>query len=76
MLDLERAVVDAVMVGEHAAGLVEHRMVVDPIDGHEMHRRGLHLGRQRPHVEVVDADHTGDGSQVVPQPGEVEVWRG
>ena len=75
--DLQRGVGDAVPVGEQMSSLVEHGMRVGADRDHQVRGRNIHLGRQRPHVDVVHVDDAGDrcrvrraapGCRVVPAP--------
>src|SRR3546814_17471760 len=49
---------------EQVAGLVEHRVRVGADPHHEVRGRHLHLRGQRPHVQVVHVDHTGEATEI------------
>jgi hypothetical protein len=71
--DLERAVRDPVPVRETRPCGIEHAMVVDTSRSDEMRGRSLHVGRQRPHVEIVHVDDPVDRREIGGQRVEVDL---
>ena len=63
-LHLDGRVRDVVLQQEHAR-LVEHGMRIGALRDHHVCAGHFHLGRERPHVEVVHVDDAGDRREVV-----------
>jgi methionine-rich copper-binding protein CopC len=72
-LDLEGGMGDVVRAREQFAGLVEDAVAVGAGTDHQVGGHGVHLRRQRPHVEVVDVDDALDVTEVGGERVEVDV---
>ena len=60
-------------VEQQHARLVEHAVRVGAAADHHVRAGDVHLRRERPHVEVVHVDDTGERQQLVADRVEIEV---
>mmetsp|Transcript_38606 Transcript_38606/g.120134 ORF Transcript_38606/g.120134 Transcript_38606/m.120134 type:complete len:307 (-) Transcript_38606:513-1433(-) len=73
-LDLEGGVADAHALGRLDAALQDLRAAVHVVD-HDVRRAADLPGAHRPHVEVVDGVHVGDGLELLHEHGLIDVLR-
>src|SRR5436190_11812684 len=75
LLDLDRGVVDAALLPEHALHAGEHLVARASRERPDVHARGVQPRGERPEVDVVDRLDARDAENRRPHPGNVHVGR-